>query len=262
MNNTVMNKPYVIGFSLRVISFGENDQLLFLLSNKQGLVRLIVPNGRKLQNQTRLILPFCFLKVYIYRTLEPMKVSYVQILYDFSTIVRQLETLSAAQGLIELCMQLLSEPIIGMQEEIMLQFIRLENTIGNPDSPIEALAIAVQSSIHQLMLGGYCLPIHICARTGQRLLPPLEGYNEEWRCSFLLHEGFVLGKCDDTCIILNASEFLLLQQLHRSMIPRLSNGKLIGSRDTWIYLLDIICLWIEAHLPRRISSFEILRTCI
>ncbi|HRD41424.1 MAG TPA: DNA repair protein RecO C-terminal domain-containing protein [Prochlorococcaceae cyanobacterium AMR_MDS_5431] len=257
-----MNKPYLIGFSLRITSLGENDQLLFLLSDTKGLVRLVIPNGRKLQNQMRSILPFCFVKVYMHRTLEPMKVSHVQILYNFSAILKKLETLSAAQGLIELCMQLLSEPIIGMQEEIMLQLIRLENTIGNPDSSIETLAIAVQSSIHQLMLGGYCLPVHLCARTGQRLLPSLKDYNEEWRCSFLLHEGFVLGQCDDTCISLNASEFLLLQQLHKSMIPRLSNGQLIGSRDTWIYLLDIICLWIETHLPRRISSFEILRNCV
>nr|AUG32794.1 Recombination protein O (RecO) [Paulinella longichromatophora] len=254
-----MNEKYLVGLSLKIKRLDEKSQLLFLLNNEEGLVRLIVPSSDELYYPTGSILPFCLLRVYINGNTGLRKVRQINILRNFSAIVKNLDTLSAAQGLVELSIHLLSEPIMGMEEELLLQLTRLEVIANQINNPIEALAIAVQSSIHQLMIAGCSIPIQSCALTGKPLTPPLDNSDSEWYCSFVIQEGFILRKSFKASIELNASEFALLQKLQKPNIPRSSNGELIGSQTTWLRLLDIVCLWVEAYLPCKIFSFSILR---
>ena len=84
---------------------------------------------------------------------------------------------------------------------------------------LEALAISVQSCIHLLALGGYCLPLQTCCHSGSRLIPPIGEWS--WKCSFIPEEGFAIGAMPNSIIELNPSELALLQRLLQEISPPL-----------------------------------------
>ncbi|MFO7629961.1 MAG: DNA repair protein RecO C-terminal domain-containing protein, partial [Prochlorococcaceae cyanobacterium] len=123
---------------------------------------------------------------------------------------------------------------------------------------LEALAVAVQGSVHLLALGGYALPLQHCARSGSPLEPPLG--NWDWRCSLIPSEGFVIGAVAGARLLLNASELALLQRLLRPALPRRRNSALMGPLPVWLRLLQLLELWQQEHLGRTCRSFRLLRS--
>jgi DNA repair protein RecO (recombination protein O) len=139
-----------------------------------------------------------------------------------------------------------------------LQLGRLEDVVQERSHRSEALAIALQGSVHLLALGGFALPLQHCARSGDRLDPPLG--NWEWRCSLIPSEGLVIGAQAGARVLLNASELALLQRLPRPQPPRRRDGALMGPETVWLHLLDLVEAWCGEHLGRRPRAFRLLRT--
>jgi DNA repair protein RecO (recombination protein O) len=185
----------------------------------------------------------------------------LQVLRNFSALAERLETLSAAQGLAELALQLVptDQAVEGVLDDLLLQLGRLELVVKERQGALEALAIAVQGAVHLLALGGYALPLASCARSGEPLDPPIG--NWEWRCSLLPAEGFVIGPVVGAQLVLNASELALLQRLLRPALPRRRDGELMGPEPVWLRLLQLQELWSREHLGRSARSWRLLRQC-
>jgi hypothetical protein len=145
----------------------------------------------------------------------------------------------------------------GLLADLLLQLVRLETVVRERQERAEALAIAVQGSVHLLALGGLALPLQSCARSGEALQPPVGHW--DWRCSLLPQEGLVIGAIPGARLVLNASELALLQRLPRAGTPRRRDGDLLGPERVWLHLLELIEVWWGDHLSRRPRAFRLLR---
>jgi DNA repair protein RecO (recombination protein O) len=234
------------GLVLRSSPLGESDRLLTLLSAGEGLTRLAAPGARKPKSSLAGAVPLAVLSLQVGGRSGLRRVRQLQVLRNFSALAERLETLSAAQGLAELALQLVptDQAVEGVLDDLLLQLGRLELVVKERQGALEALAIAVQGAVHLLALGGYALPLASCARSGEPLDPPIG--NWEWRCSLLPAEGFVIGPVVGAQLVLNASELALLQRL---------------LRPVWLRLLQLQELWSREHLGRSARSWRLLRQC-
>ncbi|MEA5412787.1 50S ribosomal protein L9 [Synechococcus sp. BA-120 BA3] len=170
------------------------------------------------------------------------------------------EKLAAAQALAELCLKLVpgETPAPGVLADLLLQLGRLEAVVTERAERVEALAVAVQGSVHLLALGGFALPLQHCVRSGAALLPPIGDWS--WRCSLLPGEGLAIGAVPGARVMLNPSELALLQRLTRPAPPRSRDGRLMGPEAVWLHLLDLVEAWCGEHLGQRPRAFRLLRT--
>jgi DNA repair protein RecO (recombination protein O) len=144
-----------------------------------------------------------------------------------------------------------------MLGDLLLQLGRLEEVVRQHEERKEALAVAVQGTVHLLALGGFALPLQRCVRTGAPLIPPLGDWS--WRCSLLPAEGLAVGSVIGAGVTLNASELALLQRLPRPQPPRSRDGGLLGPERVWLHLLELVELWCCEHLGRSPRAFRLLR---
>jgi len=249
------------GLVLRSSPLGESDRLLTLLSNSEGLTRLAAPGARRPKSGLAAAVPLALLSLQVGGRSGLRRVRQLQVLRNYSALAERLETLAAAQGLAELTLQLVptGAAVDGVLDDLLLQLSRLELVVKERQDQLEALAIAVQGAVHLLALGGYALPLAVCARSGESLDPPLG--NWEWRCSLLPSEGFVIGAVAGAQLVLNASELALLQRLLRPALPRRRDGELMGPQAVWLRLLQLQELWSREHLGRGARSWRLLRQC-
>jgi len=249
------------GLVLRSSPLGESDRLLTLLSAEEGLTRLAAPGARKPKSSLAGAVPLAVLSLQVGGRNGLRRVRQLRVLRNFSALAERLETLSAAQGLAELALQLVptDQAVEGVLDDLLLQLGRLELVVKERQGALEALAIAVQGAVHLLALGGYALPLASCARSGEPLEPPIG--NWEWRCSLLPAEGFVIGPVVGAQLVLNASELALLQRLLRPALPRRRDGDLMGPEPVWLRLLQLQDLWSREHLGRSARSWRLLRQC-
>ncbi len=256
-----MSKTRTIrGLPLKIGPLGEYDRLLTLLSNEEGLTRLSVPGARRPKSNLSAALPLNFLEVQISGRHGLQRISQLKIVRSFNQLGQKLETLSAAQTISELSLRLVSlnDPIPGFLHTILIHFDRLEKKcITYKESPLIAVATCVQASIHLLALGGYGLPIQKCCKTDAPLDPPIG--NWDWRCSLIPEEGFAIGPKTNATIELNPSELALLQRLLRPELPIKQNGELMGPKEVWIKLLDVVDYWTKTHLSRSLYSLKMLK---
>ena len=247
------------GLALNCRPLGENDRLLSLLSEEQGILRLAVPGARRPKSSLAAAVPLSHLQLQVSRGRSLPRVRQLQVLRSYGALGQQLESLAGAQALAELCLALVpaEAPAPGMLTAMLMHLGRLEDHGREPACQLEALATAVQGSVHLLALGGYGLPLGTCVRTGQPLEPPLGQW--DWRCSLLSGEGLVLGAVPGAAILLNPSELALLQRLVRPALPRRRDGALLGPSSVWLHLLELVCCWCDAHLGRRPRAFRLLR---
>jgi DNA repair protein RecO (recombination protein O) len=238
---------------------GENDRLLTLLSESEGVVRLAVPGARRPRSSLAAAAPLTLLRLQVGGRGDLKRVRQLQVLHSHGALGERLETLAAAQGLMELALALVpgEDPVSGLLADLLLQLQRLEAVVRERMEPAEALAVAVQGSIHLLALGGYALPLQSCARSGEPLQPPVG--NWDWRCSLLPSEGLAIGAIAGARVVLNASELALLQRLPRAAPPRRRDGGLLGPERVWLHLLDLVDVWCSEHLNRRPRAFRLLR---
>ena len=249
----------VKGLSLKVGPLGENDRLLTILTEENGISRLAIPGARKPKSRLGATAPFNFLDLHIIGKRNLKRVTQIKILKSFGNLGKHIETLSAAQAISELIMILVGndDPQEDLLKVVLIHLNRLDNLHRVEFDPLQALAISVQSCVHLLALGGYCLPLKNCCRSGSNLIPPIGEWT--WRCSLIPEEGFAIGSIPNTSIALNPSELALLQRLLQEKIPFHSNGKILGPKHVWLKLLNIIEIWIDTHLQRRISSLQMMR---
>ena len=249
------------GLVLKCSPLGEADRLLTLLSNAEGLTRLAVPGARKPKSSLAAAVPLALLSLQVSGSRGLRRVRQLQVQRNFSALAERMETLAAAQGLAELSLQLVpsGDPIEGVLDDLLLQLNLLEAVVKERQDNLEALAIAVQGGVHLLALGGYALPLAACARSGERLDPPLGHW--EWRCSLIPSEGFVIGGVAGAQLVLNASELALLQRLLRPALPRRRDGELMGPQRVWLRLLQLVELWSREHLGRSARAWPLLRQC-
>ncbi len=250
------------GLVLTSRPLGESDRLLTLLSREEGLVRLAAPGARRPRSSLAAAVPLAHLHLQVGGRSGLKRVRQLRLLRNYSALATRLETLSAAQALAELCLALLPAdmPAPGMLADLLGQLGRLEAVAreGSGEGGTEALAIAVLGAVHLLALGGYALPLQLCARSGAILEPPLG--NGDWRCSLLPGEGLAIGAVPGARMLLNASELALLQRLTRPAPPRRRDGALMGPPWAWLRLLAVIELWCGEHLGRIPRAFRLLRS--
>ena len=249
----------VKGLSLKVGPLGENDRLLTILTEENGISRLAIPGARKPKSKLGATSPFNFLDLHIVGKKNLKRVTQIKILKSFGNLGRHIETLSAAQAISELILIMVGneDPQKDLLKLVLIHLNRLDNLHKTEFDSLQALAISVQSCIHLLALGGYCLPLHNCCYSGSKLIPPIGEWS--WKCSFLPYEGFAIGAIPNSSIELNPSELALLQRLLLEKIPFHSNGTLLGPKNVWLKLLKIVETWIETHLQRRITSLQMMR---
>ncbi len=250
------------GLSLKVGPLGENDRLLTILSDKEGISRIAIPGGRKPKSSLAAASPLTFLELQIGGKSKLKRVRQMKILRSFSKLGENLETLAAAQALIELTLMLGGDddPQSNILSTILVHLERLEKIKEPPLNQLLTLARSIQSCIHLLALGGYCLPIEKCCYSGIDLIPPIGDW--EWRCSFNPQDGFSIGSLPNSKIELNPSELALLQRLLRPDLPFDKHGNLLGPKQVWLKLLSIIESWISNNLPKKNHSLEMLREVI
>lgn len=250
------------GLSLKVGPLGENDRLLTILSEKEGISRIAIPGGRRPKSSLAAASPLTFLELQVTGKSELKRVRQMKILRSFSKLGESIETLAAAQALTELTLMLVGkdDPQPNILNTILIHLERLERKENSSENQNLVLAKSIQSCIHLLAFGGYCIPIQRCCYSGVDLIPPLGSW--EWRCSFNPEDGFAIGSFDNSKIELNPSELALLQRLLRPNLPIDKNGNLIGPKDVWLKLLSIIEYWINSNLSRKVHSLGILREAI
>ena len=244
------------GLSLKVGPLGENDRLLTILSEENGISRLAIPGARKPKSRLGATSPFNLLDLHIVGKKNLKRVTQIKILKSYGNIGKHIESLSAAQAISELILIMVREedPQNNLLKLVLIHLNRLDNLNKTKFDSLQALAISIQSCIHLLAMCGYCLPLQNCCRSGIKLIPPIGEWS--WKCSFIPEEGFVIGSRPNTNIELNPSELALLQRLLLENVPFHSNGKLLGPINVWLKLLKIVEIWIETHLQKRITSLK------
>ncbi|MEB3348470.1 MAG: DNA repair protein RecO [Cyanobacteriota bacterium] len=248
------------GLVLSVRPLGEADRLLTLLSDTEGLTRLAAPGARRPKSSLAAAVALSHLRLQVGgRSGGLARVRQLRVLRAYGALGERLETLAAAQGLAELAgvMAPAEAPATGILGALLLQLGRLDAVVKERSDSVEALAIAVQGSVHLLALGGYALPLQHCARSGLPLQPPVGDWS--WRCSLLPSEGLAIGAIAGARILLNASELALLQRLPRPGSPRRRDGALLGPEPVWRHLLALVEAWCDEHLGRRPRAFALLR---
>ncbi len=246
------------GLALNCKPLGERDRLLTLLSDSHGLTRLAVPGARKPTSSLAAAVPLTHLRLQVSGSRGLRRIRQLRVLRSYGGLGQQLEALAAAQALAELCLALVPSdaPAPGMLGDLLMQLGRLEDLVREQGAAVEALAVAVQGSVHLLALGGYALPLGRCARTGAELEPPVGDWS--WRCSFLPADGLVIGALPEARLVLNASEVALLQRLVRPALPRRRDGGLMGPAAVWLRLLELVDCWCVQHLGRSPRAFRLL----
>ncbi len=251
------------GLSLKVGTLGENDRLLTLLSEEEGLTRIAVPGARKPRSSLAAAIPLTLMNLEIVEKKSLPRVRHLKVLKSFNGIGQTLETLAGAQALTELGLLLVAEgdPLPGLLKTLLMHLERLDafskNSIENETNTV---ATTIQGCIHMLAIGGYGLPLQVCSHSGKALEPPLGQW--DWRCSLIASEGFAIGSFSGASIQLNPSELALLQRLTRASLPIDRQHKLIGPKEVWIKLLAVVECWINTNLPRKIHSLTILHQAI
>lgn len=255
-----MSDTSLEGLALACGPLGESDRLLTLFSEQEGLTRLAVPGARRPRSSLAAAVPLAHLRLQVVGRRGLRRVKQLQVLRNYSALAQRLETLSAAQALAELCLKLVPEqaPAPEILTDLLLQLGRLEDVVRERGERREALAIAVQASVHLLALGGYALPLQSCCRTGGPLEPPLG--DRQWHCSLLPGEGLALGALAGARVVLWSSELALLQRLPRPGLPLRPGGELMGPEPVWLHLLELIEAWCGEHLGRSPRAFRLLRS--
>ncbi len=255
----MISNQRVKGLSLKVGPLGENDRLLTILSEENGISRLAIPGARKPKSRLGATSPFNFLDLHITGKKNLKRVTQIKILKSYGNLGKHIETLAAAQAISELIMIMVGndDPQKDLIKVVLVHLNRLDDLNKTDFDPILALAINVQSILHLLALGGYCLPLHNCCFSGSKLVPPIGEWS--WKCSFIPEEGFAIGAMPNSTIELNPSELALLQRLLQEQLPFSRNGKLLGPKPVWLKLLNIVEIWIETNLQKRITSLQMMR---
>ena len=118
------------GLALISRPLGENDRLLTLLSEAEGLTRLAVPGARRPRSSLAAAVPFALLQLQVGGGRGLQRVRQLRVLRHYGHLGQRLETLAAAQALVELCLALVAETAApGVLADLLMQLGRLEDVV-------------------------------------------------------------------------------------------------------------------------------------
>ena len=246
------------GLCIKSSPLGENDRLITILSEDKGLSRFAVPGARKPKSSLSAAAPLNLLDLHIFGRKNLKSVRQLKIIKSYSGLGKNIETLSAAQAIIELTFLLVGndDSQNNYLSTVLIHLDRIYEHKCDDNEDIKVLSMCIQSLIHLLAIGGLSLPVYYCCKTGLPINPPIG--NWDWICNFIPDEGF--STLSERCAFLtiNASEIALLQRLFFPDLPIKSNGVLLGPKIVWLKLLKIIQIWIPTQLGRELYSLKIL----
>ncbi|MEB3241958.1 MAG: recombination protein O N-terminal domain-containing protein [Synechococcus sp.] len=249
------------GLCLRASPLGENDRLLVLLTEEQGLLKLAASGARRPRSSLAAAGALTLIKAQVARGRSLDRLRQMSVLHSYGRLGQRLELLAPAQWLLELAQLLIAEnePLQGALPLLLHRLGQLEALLNEPVAlqRLEGLALMVQTSVQLLELAGVGLPLSVDLANGGPLVPPIGDWN--WRCSLLPAEGFCSGRQAGAMLLLNASELALLQRLLRPQLPRRASGELMGPERVWRHLLDLLGLWCREHLGRTPKAMALLR---
>ncbi|MBO8229597.1 DNA repair protein RecO [Prochlorococcus marinus str. MU1404] len=247
------------GLCIKATPLGENDRIITILTDEQGIVRLAVPGARRPKSSLAAATPLTYLSLQIFGKRNLKSVRQIKILKSYSGLGKNIECLAAAQAITELTFLL-----IGNNDQqqnyltcVLAHLDRIYLYEVSKEEDFKILSISMQSLIHLLAIGGINLPIHHCCKTGAPIIPPLG--NWKWNCYYLPSEGFSTIEDPQSNLKINASEVALIQRLLFPELPIKSNGELLGPKKVWLKILFIIETWISTQLEKDISSLKMLK---
>ena len=247
------------GLCIKASPLGENDRLITILTDEQGIVRLAVPGARRPKSSLAAATPLTYLSLQIFGKRNLKSVRQIKILKSYSGLGKNIECLAAAQAITELTFLL-----VGNNDKqqnylscVLAHLDRIYEYKVKKDKDIKILSMSIQSLIHLLAIGGVNLPVHFCCKTGLPINPPIG--NWDWQCCYLPSEGFSTIEDEQSFLKMNASEIALLQRLLFPELPIKKNGELLGPERVWLRILSIVETWISTQLEKELSSLKMLR---
>jgi len=252
------NENKIKGLCIKSSPLGENDRLITILSEEQGITRLAVPGARRPKSSLSAAMPLTLLELQIFGRRDLKRVRQLKIIKSYSGLGRDIESLAAAQAITELTFLLVgnNDTQYNYLSTVLTHLERIyEHKLSNSQD-LKILAMSIQSQIHLLAIGGLSLPLYYCCKTGKPINPPLGEW--QWSCYFIPDEGFSTIEDAKTYLNFNPSEIALMQRLLFPELPFKSNGELLGPKLVWLKILKILCIWIATQLGRELSSLKIL----
>ena len=246
------------GLCIKTSPLGENDRLITILSEEQGISRFAVPGARRPKSSLSSASPLTYLDLQIFGRKDLKTVRQLKIIKSYCGLGKNIECLATAQAITELTFLLVgnNDAQNNYLSTVLIHLDRVYEYKIDSENDLKILSICLQSLIHLLTIGGLSLPVHFCFITGKRIQPPIG--NWEWNCYFVPQEGFSLIEDNRKVIKINASEMALLQRLLFSELPIKSNGELLGPKKVWVKILSVVQYWIFSQLGKELSSLKIL----
>ena len=252
------NENILKGLCIKATPLKENDRLITVLSEEQGITRYAVPGARRPKSSLASASPLTYLELQIFGKKNLKTVRQLKIIKSYCGIGKSIECLAAAQAITELTFLLVGnyDTQQNYLSTVLAHLDRIYEYKTLSNNNLQILAMSIQSLIHLLAIGGIGIPVFYCCKTGKSINPPIGNWN--WLCYFIPSEGF--STIDDTrsLLSLNASEIALIQRLLYPDLPIKSNGDLLGPEEVWIKILKILRTWIPFQLGKEISSLKIL----
>ena len=247
------------GLCIKSTPLGENDRLITILSEEEGLIKLAAPGARKPKSSLSAATPLTLLDFQIVGRKSLKKVSQLKIIKSYSKVGRSIECLAAAQAITELTYLLIGngDSQSDYLSTVLIHLERISEYKNHENKEYFLLAMSIQSLIHLLAIGGLSLPLYYCCKTGRQINPPLG--NWDWACYFIPNEGFSIMNDNRSILKMNASEIALMQRLFFPELPIKKNGELLGPEKVWLRILKIVSNWIPAQLGKELSSLKILK---
>ena len=247
------------GLCIKASPLGENDRLITILTDEQGIVRLAVPGARRPKSSLAAATPLTYLSLQIFGKRNLKSVRQIKILKSYSGLGKNIECLAAAQAITELTFLLVgnNDKQQSYLSSVLVHLDRIYEYKNQSEEDIKMLSMSIQSLIHLLAIGGVNIPVNFCCKTGEPIVPPLG--NWDWQCYYLPNEGFSTIEDPMSILKVNASEIALIQRLLFSELPIKSNGELLGPKKVWLKILSIVESWISTQLEKELSSLKMLR---
>ena len=105
------------GLCIKASPLGENDRLITILTDEQGIVRLAAPGARRPKSSLAAATPITYLSLQIFGKRNLKSVRQIKILKSYSGLGKNIESLAAAQAITELTFLL-----VGNNDKLLLDY--------------------------------------------------------------------------------------------------------------------------------------------
>jgi len=137
------------GLCIKASPLGENDRLITILTDEQGIVRLAVPGARRPKSSLAAATPLTYLSLQIFGKRNLKSVRQIKILKSYSGLGKNIECLAAAQAITELTFLLVGN--IDKQQNylscVLAHLDRIYLFKESQEEDIKMLSMSIQSLI-------------------------------------------------------------------------------------------------------------------